>query len=60
LPPYRPPRRTIHREIDLLNEDNLVLVIPVMEDGVESVVFDVLAHQEKFTLGQDLWLAIVR
>src|SRR6266481_4891993 len=54
------PRRTIHRKIDLFHEDNLMFVVPMMQDGVEGVVLDVLAHQEKFALGEVLWMAIIR
>src|SRR4051794_6245501 len=53
-------RRPVHREVDLLHKNHLMVVVPVMQNGVEGTRLHILAHQEELGLSKDPGLAIVR
>lgn len=52
-------RWPVHREIDLFDKHDLMIVIPMVQNGVEGGGFHMLAHQEEFRLSDRVRFAIV-
>src|SRR5437870_3574993 len=52
-------RGPVHGKIYLLDKDDLVVVIPMVQNGVEGGGFDMLAHQKEFALAQDSGMTLV-
>jgi hypothetical protein len=53
-------RRSVHGKIDLFDEDELVVVVPMVQNGIERSRGHVLGHQEELAMGDDVCPAVVR
>ena len=53
-------RRAVHGEIYLFHEDDPMVFVPVMQNGVERGRIHILTHQKEFSLGDHGCRAVVR
>ena len=53
-------RRPVHRKIYLFHEDELMVVVPMMQGGVENVWGDMWGQQKELAVRDDVCLAVIR